>query len=178
MVELLEDEKHILYMLAQYGPLLIPQLHKFLHNKTNHQQARIVKNLRRYHYAYAIGDGRYLGADPVGKPDPKNVDAVWVLLQFIDNIEPTGHFAANIPAQIFFMKDGIGYEIIVLYDDEDYLLRLVQPKKDTKYIIVIPDMKMAESIDLPDAPCLFATIEKGPEKEPIITFYSPEDSEE
>ena len=45
MIELLEDEKHVLYMLSQYGPLLIPQLHKFLHNKSSSQQARIVKNL-------------------------------------------------------------------------------------------------------------------------------------
>ena len=178
MIDLLEDEKHVLYMLSQYGPLLIPQLHKFLHNKSSRQQARIVKNLRRYHYAYDIGNGRYLGSDPVGKPDPKNVDAVWVLLQFIENIEPTGHFSANVPAQIFFIKDGIGYEIIVLYEDEDYLLRLIQPRKNTKYIIVIPDMKMVEDLVLPDAPCLFATIDKEIEKEPIITFYSPEDTGE
>lgn len=178
MIELLEDEKHVLYLLSQYGPLLIPQLHKFLYNKTSSQQARIVKNLRRYHYAYAVGDGRYLGSDPVGKPDPKNVMAVWVLLQFIESVEPTGHFAANAPAQIFFIKEDTGYEIIVIDDDEDHLLRLITPKKKTKYIIVVPDMRMVEHLELPDAPCLFATVKNTGEKEPVITFYTQEETDE
>ena len=178
MIDLLEDEKYVLYALSQYGPLQIPQLHKFLHNKTSSQQLRIVKNLKRFHYAYFVEGDRYLGPDPVGKPITKNVIAVWVLLQFIKNVEPYAHLAATPPSQIFFIKEDIGYEIIVLDDDEDHLLRLLNPREKTKFIIVVPDMRMVEHLDLPDAPCLFATVNYTGEKEPKISFYTQEDTKE
>lgn len=178
MVELLEDEKYVLYALSQYGPLLIPQLQKLLHNKTSSQQARIVKNVKKFHYAYFVEGGRYLGPDPYGKPNYKMVTAMWVLLQFIEKIEPTGHFAANSPSQIFFIKEDTGYEIIVINDGEEHLLRLINPQKKTKYIIVVPDMRMVEFLELPDAPCLFATVQHVGEKEPEITFYTQEETEE
>lgn len=178
MVDLLEDEKYVLYTLYQYGPLLVPQLHKFLYNKSDRQRERIVKNLKKFHYAYWVEGGRYLGPDPVGRPDSKTVIAVWVLLQFIESIEPTAHIAANPPAQVFFIKEDIGYEIIVLDDDEDHLLRLLNPREKTKYIIVVPDMRMVDHLELPDAPCLFATVRYTGEKEPEITFYTEEETEE
>lgn len=178
MVELLEDEKHVLYALSQYGPLLIPQLHKLLYDKTSSQQQRIVKNLKKFHYAYFVEGGRYLGPDPIGKPDSKNVIAVWVLLKFIEKIEPTGHFAAALPSQIFFLKEDTGYEIIVINDGEEHLLRSIIPKKKTKYIIVLPDIRMADILELPDAPCLFATVRHTGEKEPEVTFYTEEETEE
>ena len=64
------------------------------------------------------------------------------------------------------------YEILVLNPDEEHLVRLLQPQKNTKYILVVPNMEMAESLQLPDAPCLFATAEPTEKEEPKITFYS------
>ena len=86
--------------------------------------------------------------------------------------------SANAPAQIFFIKEDTGYEIIVIDDDEDHLLRLITPKKKTKYIIVVPDMRMVEHLELPDAACLFATVKNTGEKEPVITFYTQEETDE
>ena len=54
--------------------------------------------------------------------------AVWVLLQFIDKVEPMAHYPATYPSQIFFLKEDIGYEIVVLYDGEQHLARLLQPQ--------------------------------------------------
>ena len=42
--------------------------------------------------------------------------AVWVLLQFIDRVEPLAHYPATYPSQLFFLKENTGYEIVVLYE--------------------------------------------------------------
>jgi len=99
------------------------------------------------------------------------ITAVWVLLQFIEQIDPEAHWQ-DAPAQISFLKDKTAYEIVVLYEDEDHLARLLQPQEDTKYIFVVPNMGFANKLMLPDAPCLFATVEQTGAGTPKITFYS------
>jgi hypothetical protein len=37
---------------------------------------------------------------------------------------------------------------------------------------------MADILELPDAPCLFATVKYTGEKEPEVTFYTEEETEE
>ena len=61
---------------------------------------------------------------------------------------------------------------MVLYEGEQSQLRLLQPQEDLKYIIIVPHIAMAEKLKLPDAPCLFATVQG--EEEPKIIFYSEE----
>lgn len=100
------------------------------------------------------------------------ITAVWVLLQFIEQIAPEAHWQADAPAQISFLKDKTAYEIVVLYEDEDHLVRLLQPQEDTKYILVVPNMEFANKLILPDAPCLFATVDQTECEAPKITFYS------
>ena len=70
------------------------------------------------------------------------------------------------------MKENIGYEIVVIYEGEENLLRLLQPENDLKYIIVLPVISMAAQIKLPKAQCLFATVEFRGDEEPEVTFYS------
>ncbi len=82
------------------------------------------------------------------------------------------HYPAVYPSQLFFLKDNIGYEIIVLYEGETNLLKLLQPAEDLKYIIVLPVISMAEQLKLPKAPCLFATVDFRGGEEPEVTFYS------
>ena len=57
-------------------------------------------------------------------------------------------------------------------EDEDHLVRLLQPQEDTKYILVVPNMEFANKLILPDAPCLFATVDQTECEAPKITFYS------
>lgn len=84
------------------------------------------------------------------------------------------HYPATYPSQIFFLKENCGYEIVVLYEGEQSLLRLLQPQEDLKYIIVLPHISMAARLRLPDAPCLFATVDFQGAEEPEVTFYSEE----
>ena len=118
--------------------------------------------------------GYYLALDPMSKPDQRVILAVWVLLRYIDKVEPMAHYPAVYPSQIFFLKDNIGYEIVTLYDGEEHLLRLLRPEDDLKYIIIVPTITMAANLKLPKAPCIFATVDYNGRDEPDITFYSEE----
>ena len=73
------------------------------------------------------------------------------------------------------LKENTGYEIVVLYDGEQHLSKLLQPQDDEmKYIFVLPNIAMASQMMLPKAPCLFATVNFAGQEEPDITFYTEE----
>ena len=134
--------------------------------------SRLVQNMKHARRIAAIEDGEYLAVDQYCEPKQRMITAVWVLLQFIEQIAPEAHWQADAPAQISFLKDKTAYEIVVLYEDEDHLVRLLQPQEDTKYILVVPNMEFANKLILPDAPCLFATVDQTECEAPKITFYS------
>ena len=53
-------------------------------------------------------------------------------------------------------------------------MRLLQPDNELKYIIVVPHISMVQSLRLPKAQCLLATVDYNGEDEPEITFYTEE----
>ena len=87
-----------------------------------------------------------------------------------------GDFGIEISPDVF-LKGTVGYEIITLDPGEEHILRLLTPKKDTKYIIVLPERDMADRLFLPDAPCLFALVKESEGAEPAITFYGGKEYE-
>ena len=135
---------------------------------------RIIKSMRKRMMISEISGGYYIGLDPYCKPDQRTVLAMWVLLKFIDQVDPMAHYPASYPSQIFFLKDNIGYEIVVIYEGEGSNLRLLQPEDELKYIIVVPHIAMVHSLPTPMAECLFATVDFNGEDEPEITFYTEE----
>lgn len=171
---LLEDEQYVIKLLSQYGPLPKIQIIKLLRSKSPQTAEKIIKNLKRRMKISEVGGGYYLGIDTICKPDQRMITALWVFLQF-DQVEPQNHYPALYPSQIFFLKENMGYEILVLYKGERNLTRLLQPQEDLKYIFVVPDITMVDSLRIPDVPCLFATVSfDGNEAEPAVTFYSEE----
>ncbi len=172
---LLPDEQHVIKWLSQYGALPKTQLIQML-QKPKSKAEKILRNLRKQMRISDIG-GYYLGLDSLCKPNQKMIDAIWVLLKFIDKVDPMAHYPAVYPSQLFFLKENTGYEIVVLYNNEGSLLRLLQPEEDLKYIIVLPHISMAKKLKLPKAPCLLATVDFQGEDEPKVTFYSGERKE-
>lgn len=168
---LLKDEQYVIKWLSQYGALPKAQLIKLI-GKPPQTGERILKNLKKQQRIADISGGCYIGSDAMCQPDQRTIIAVWVLLQFGDRVAPEAHYPAGYPSQLFFLKDNVGYEITVLYEGEQSLLRLLRPEEDLKYIIVLPSISMTEGLKLPKAPCLFATAEFKGADEPIITFYS------
>ena len=76
---------------------------------------------------------------------------------------------------MFFLKENTGYEIVVLYEGEQHLTKLLHPQEeDFKYIFVLPNIQMAGQLVLPPAPCLFSTVEFQGEEEPQVHFFAEE----
>lgn len=170
---LLQEEMLVLQWLSQYGVLTRKQLVRML-QKPEATAERLIKSLKKQMRVAEISGGYYIGLDPMCRPDQRSILAIWVLLRFIDQVEPMAHYPASYPSQLFFLKDNIGYEIVVLYEGEGSNLRLLQPDEELKYIIVVPHISMAQSLRLPKAQCLFATVDYNGEDEPQITFYTEE----
>ena len=169
---LLTDEQYVIKWLSQYGPLPKTQVVRLLRDKSPTTAERLLLRMKRDQRIADVGDGYYLGLDPYCTPDQRAILAVWVLLQFIDRVEPLAHYPATYPSQLFFLKENTGYEIVVLYEGEAHLARLLQPQEDMKYIIVVPNIRMVSQLRLPRAPCLFATVEFSGEEEPEVRFYA------
>lgn len=170
---LLQEEQYVVKWLTQYGALSKTQIIRML-QKPRSTAEKILRNLRRQMQISDISGGYYIGTDPMCKPDQRTMIAVWVLLKFIDQVDPMAHYPASYPSQLFFLKENMGYEIVVLYEGEGSLLRLLQPDEDLKYIIVLPHISMADGLKLPHVPCLFATVDFHGDEEPEVTFYSEE----
>lgn len=170
---LLQDEQYVVKWLSQYGALPKTQIIKML-RKPPQTAEKILRNLKKQMQISDVGGGYYVALDSMYQPDQRTILAVWVLLKFIDFVDPMAHYPAVYPAQLFFLKENVGYEIVVLYDGETSLLRLLQPDDDLKYIIILPHISMAAHLKLPKAPCLFATVDFEGQDEPEVTFYSME----
>lgn len=170
---LLQDEQYVVNWLSQYGALPRAQLIRML-CKPPQTAEKILRNLKRQMRVSDVCGGYYMGLDPLCQPDQRTILAVWVLLKFIDKVDSMAHYPAVYPSQIFFLKENMGYEIVVLYEGEENLIRLLQPEEDLKYILVLPHLQMASHLKLPNAPCLFATVDFQGSEEPEVTFYSTE----
>lgn len=170
---LLTDEQYVVKWLSQYGALPRTQIVRML-KKPPQTADKILRNLKKQMRIADVSGGYYVGLDPMCQPEQRLILAVWVLLKFIDQVEPMAHYPAVYPSQLFFLKENMGYEIVVLYDGEQNLLKLLQPQDELKYIIVVPHISMANNIRLPNAPCLFATVDFHGEEEPEVVFYSEE----
>ena len=125
---LLDDERHVIKWLSQYGALTKTQVIRLLRDKTPETAEKILRNLKREHQISDVAGGYYLALDGLCKPDQRTILAVWVLLRFIDYVDPMAHYPAVYPSQIFFLKENTGYEIVVLYDGEQHLSKLLQPQ--------------------------------------------------
>lgn len=170
---LLQDEQYVVKWLSQYGALPKSQIVRML-QKSPGTADKILRNLKKQMRIADVGGGYYLALDSMCQPDQRTILAVWVLLKFIDYVDPMAHYPAVYPSQLFFLKENTGYEIVVLYEGEASKLRLLQPEEDLKYIIILPHISMASKLRLPDAPCLFATVDFCGEEEPEVIFYSDE----
>ena len=169
---LLQEEQFIIHWLTEYGALTKTQVIRMLKDKPPQTAEKIIRGLKRDVLLYDISGGYYLGVDPMCQPDQRMILAVWVLLQFIDKVEPMAHYPATYPSQIFFLKEDIGYEIVVLYDGEQHLARLLQPQEDLRYIFVLPHIHMAQELVLPNVLCLFATVDYNGQEVPDVRFYT------
>lgn len=175
MATLMNDEKNIVWWLLQYGPLPRRQIERFLYNKKKQTVGKIIRNLNHMNYVTEVGGGYYIALNRQDTPNQRTILALWVLLHFIESIAPLCHAPTEFPSSVFFLKDNIGYEIVVLLAGEQHHIRLLQIQPDTKYIFVIPTIEMAKELAIPDVPHLFATVDWCGHEDPEVMFYQEED---
>ena len=171
---LLPEEQLVLRWLSQYEALPRDLVIAMLTHKTKPTAQKIIRGLYKQNRIFYLSGGYYISADPRAKPNQKIIQALWVLIQFGDRVDPMSHMPAAFPSQVFFMKDGVGYEILVLREGEQHLTMLLQPQEDRKYILVLPEISMGKNIHLPDVPCLFAVLMYGSTDVPEVKFYRQE----
>ena len=111
------------------------QVIRLLRDKTPETAEKILRNLKREHQISDVAGGYYLALDGLCKPDQRTILAVWVLLRFIDYVDPMAHYPAVYPSQILFLKENTGYEIVVLYDGEQHLT--VRPGSHVHRLITV-----------------------------------------
>lgn len=167
-----EEEHLIVRWLSQYGPMSREMIRKLLHYKPSDTVTRILNGLVRYRKIAMIEEHKYYAIDRYCTVIPKMHEAVYVLLEFIANIDPRSHQIADSPSQIRFVQEKTFYEIIVLGYEDAYLTHLLHPEKNKVFLIVVPDMDFAETLWLPDAKCIFVTLEPSGKKAPNVNFYS------
>ena len=112
---LLQDEQYVVKWLSQYGALPKTQIIRML-QKPEQTAEKILRNLKKQMQIADVSGGYYIGLDSMCRPDQRVILAVWVLLKFIDYVDPMAHYPAVYPSQLFFLKENMGYEIVVLYE--------------------------------------------------------------
>ena len=168
------EEKLIMYWLSQYGVILQEQAIEALTDKGRVTASAIIRGLMKQRRLCYLNGGYYVAAGPRMKPDDKIIDAIWVLLQYIKQIDPMNHHRASYPGQIYFLRNGFGYEIVVLREGDSHLPAMLLPQDGLKFIIVVPNEEMIPDVKLPKAPCLFATVTYDGERKPTVRFIRPE----
>jgi len=167
-----EEEHLIVRWLSQYGPMTKGMIRKLLHYKPSDTVSRILSGLVRYRKIAMIEDHRYYAIDRYCTVVPKMHEALYVLLQFAETIDPRSHQIADSPSHIRFAQGSTFYEIIVLSRDDEHLTHLLHPEKNKTFLIVVPDLDFAETLWLPEAHCIFVTLEKTGREFPDVNFYS------
>lgn len=172
--KLLKEERLILNCLRIYECLRYEQLLTLINNKPEDTAKKIINGLKKRQYVFEDEAG-YIKIEPKTEPNQKTISAFWILLQYIGKINPDAHYRANYPSEIFFLRNNVQYEIVVLNNDEENLLKMLflenrasstDEEDAIKYIIIVPN---ADDIDvclknIPDSAIenkqiMFATIE-------------------
>ena len=169
---LLQEEKYLLKWLSQYGAMTRAQAIKMLRKPEEKTAEKIIRNLVREQRIAELCKGEILAMDELCKVNNKTVIALWVMLQFIDKVNPFDHYPATHPSQLFFLKENVGYEVVVLFEGEESLAMLLPRSSANKFIIVVENVGMIARVSLPNKPCVFAILEYQENAEPIVRFFT------
>jgi hypothetical protein len=178
---LLKEEQLVVDCLSRYYCLKWSQLINLLYYKDEEVAQRILVGLKKRQLILE-DDAEYVTLDPRCTPDQKTITAFWVMLKFIKKINPKEHYKAEYPSEIFFLKENVQYEIVVLNPGEEHLINMLKgfnrntsddEEDETRYIIVIQDEDQIEDCMRRTAgmKVLFASVEYGEDDIPDVSFY-------
>ena len=181
------SESIIMRWLDRFGPLPETLLYTMVGEKNQYALNKILKSnqyTRSLSFQNDIVSTRnsyYL--------DTKTVDALWVLSEMIENVDPVNINSAPAPSQVFFIRTSKKtnetkcYEIAVFYKGEENKLRTLVVDSYTNYIFVIPSceaidtfMTQINRLNIPCSQFRFAVVEhQDKKKRPVVNIYKIEE---
>ena len=141
-----QEAADLLRIAAMYPGLTIHQLRGFLPGKE-----KVVKNLlshlEKQGRIFQDDGGRYFPSGRSPKADKGLIQSVWVLLDFIDQVEY--HAPADFPVQLVFFAHGELYEVIYVAQGQEALVchALQNNKSGSRRILMVDEPSQIPQID-------------------------------
>ena len=133
-----------------YPGLSMQQLHKFYPGKEDVTNSILSHLIRQGRIHYEENCSGYFPALTPASKDKELIDAVWVLLDFLDRIE--FHSVSDFPVKLIFFADGELYEVISIPAGQEALFtHLLKQQSDSggKRILVVEHPQQIAVWDIP-----------------------------
>nr|WP_317370821.1 DUF5697 family protein [uncultured Gemmiger sp.] len=164
------ETAEMLHNISLYPGLTEEQLFRFFPEKEATAKVLLSHMLKEGRIFYSKNGRYYANREAQNGADKDLSRCVWVLLDFIDQVEY--HTVGEFPATILCFANGELYEIVPIPQGKETMIcqLLRRPQKDTgKRIVVVEDTSQIELLDIPQAAGFCTVAEDG-----AVSYYKKE----
>ena len=164
------EAAEMLHNISLYPGLTEEQLCRFFTEKEATAKTLLAHMLKEGRVYRAENFRYYANQEARNNADKDLSRCVWVLLDFIDQVEY--HTVGEFPAAILCFANGELYEIVPIPQGKETMIcqLLHQPQKDAgKRIVVVEDTSQIELLDIPQAAGFCTVAEDG-----TVSYYKKE----
>lgn len=164
------ETAEMLHNISLYPGLTEEQLFRFFPEKEATAKVLLSHMLKEGRIFYSKNGRYYANREEQNGADKDLSRCVWVLLDFIDQVEY--HTVGEFPAAILCFANGELYEIVPIPQGKETMIcqLLRRPQKDTgKRIVVVEDTSQIELLDIPQAAGFCTVAEDG-----AVSYYKKE----
>ena len=164
------EAAEMLHNISLYPGLTEEQLFRFFPEKEATAKVLLSHMLKEGRIFYSKNGRYYANREAQNGADKDLSRCVWVLLDFIDQVEY--HTVGEFPAAILCFSNGELYEIVPIPQGKETMIcqLLRQPQKDAgKRIVVVEDTSQIELLDIPQAAGFCTIAEDG-----TVSYYKKE----
>ena len=164
------EAAEMLHNISLYPGLTEEQLFRFFPEKEATAKVLLSHMLKEGRIFYSKNGRYYANREAQNGADKDLSRCVWVLLDFIDQVEY--HTVGEFPAAILCFANGELYEIVPIPQGKETVIcqLLRRPQKETgKRIVVVEDTSQIELLDIPQAAGFCTVAEDG-----AVSYYKKE----
>ena len=145
------DERRLLGLFQTFGPLKYEQVKRYLGRPLSRNLRGLVRNLKyRGYLTYDPGTFKLIPAGWRGGSNDSVIRAFYIFLEFAAEAEQVCR--SSPPGQIFFIREGRPYEIVVVpKGQEPVIMAQLQniPDTETQYILVLDELGQVNQLLCP-----------------------------